>query len=166
VVALAVVGFVVWQRWRWEHTPRRLIVEHQTVSETGPVGVPDPPFVLDHAAELQLSPAETKRVEQLADEYRRQETPLLEAAKRAADAAATELQELQAARKRPNLDQASATAERLRLASGRLSDLRQQTWPKLAGWLTEDQVRRAKAAWAEAHRLTGRPVGDKTGDGG
>ncbi len=166
VVALIIAAFIAWQQWRMRHAPRPLIVEHQTVSDTGPVGVPDPRFVLDRADQLGISPEQRKEVERIAHEYDREERPLLAEADAAMDAAQAELARLQQARKPPVMSEASATGQRVQKASARLADVRFRAWPKLAAVLTDEQERKAQAAWAKAHTLAVPPASPKTRGGG
>ena len=153
IVALVVTGIVLWHNWRWQHSPKPLIVEHQTVSETGPVGVPDPPFVLVRADALKLSATQCEQVRKLTEEYTHTQEPLLAAASAATAEAVVKLDQLKASGKRAKLEATSSEAQGISDASRRLSDLRVGTWPQLAAVLTEGQAQKAKAAWAEAHTL-------------
>jgi len=152
-VALAIAALIAWQQWRLRHAPRPLIVEHQTVRTTGPLGVPDPPFVLSRAAELGLSPQQRGRVLRIAETYRREEAPLESDADKALDAAAAELERLQHTGKPATMGRASARGQAVQDTSAQLADLRFRTWPKLAEVLTDEQQQKAKAAWAKAHTL-------------
>jgi len=165
-VALALAAFIAWQQWRLSHAPRPLIVEHQTVRTTGPVGVPDPPFVLSRASELGLSPEQRTRVLKLAEAYRREEAPLESNADKAMDAAVAELERLQRTAKPATMGRALARGQAVQDTSAQLADLRLRSWPKLAKVLTDEQQRKAKAAWAKAHTLAIPGASEKTRGGG
>jgi hypothetical protein len=151
--ALAIAALILWQRWRWERTPRPVVVEHQTVRETGLVAVPDPPFVLARADALRLSATQRAQVRRLSEEYTRARAPLLARAGAVTADATAKLDQLRESGKPARLDAASPETDAIAQASRSLSEVRVRTWPRLAALLTAEQAKAARAAWAGAHTL-------------
>lgn len=156
------IFLLLWGVWAWyvlQHNGQRpaqesaVIVEHRVVPLSGGavVGVPDPPFVLARADAVGLSTSQRARVKALADAYCRR----AEFLQRSLDEAARKLaQELSgASRKRLSAHVLEQETAPLVALSSQLAALRAEAWVELEGLLTWEQCARAKAAWADAHRL-------------
>jgi len=162
VIALALSAFYVWRRMQPPQIERPVVVQHEGAMEAA--GVPDPPFVLEHAAELGLTEAQHTKVARLAGAYAKGTKEL----RKGLDEAAHAMNEgLGKASDRPasltDIPEASRGVAEL---SGLLAEARAQAWPGLCAVLSEEQQQQAKAAWAKAHTIRPAPPdGAKAGGG-
>jgi len=162
IIALALSVFYVWRRLQPPEVERPVIIQHEGAMAA--TGVPDPPFVLDHAAELGLTEAQRSKVGKLAAEYDRDTEEL----RKALDEAAGEMGEgLGKASGEPApVTDIQESAHGVAELSGLLAEARAQAWPGLCAVLSGEQQQQAKRAWAAAHTIpTAPPDGAKTGGG-
>ena len=151
--ALILAGAYLW----WRHTQLQVqerqpvVVEHQSPSGSGVVGVPEPSFVAQHAAQLGLSKEQTGQVSRVAEQWGKETADLQRRLDTAGAALQARLQH--AARGKLTPADYQAEAALVQALSAQVAALRQANWPRLQAILTPDQQRRAQQAWADAHRL-------------
>ena len=149
VIALGLSVFFVWRRMQPPQVARPVVVQHE--GAIAATGVPDPPFVLERAAELGLSADQKARVRELAGEYTRQTEGLREALSRAGRQTRETLS--QASDKPPTPTDVQEATKGVSELSGLLAEARAGAWTRLERVLKPEQQDRARRAWAEAHTL-------------
>jgi len=149
VIALALAGLFVWRRMQPPEIARPVVIQHE--SAIAATGVPDPPFVLGHAASLALSLEQTGKVRKLADEYTIQTADLRQALDEAGRQAEAKL--TRAAGEPPTPTDVQEASRGVAELSGLLAEKRAEAWTRLQPVLTAQQQEQARQAWAEAHTL-------------
>ncbi len=149
IAALALAGFLAWRRMQPPEVARPVVVQHE--GAIAATGVPDPPFVLEHAEGLGLSADQQAKVRELADQYTAQTASLREALDRTRRDVGEKLD--QAATDPPKPAEVQEAASGVSELSGLLAEARAEAWTGLRQALTAEQQEAAKRAWAEAHTL-------------
>ncbi|MBM3498801.1 MAG: hypothetical protein FJX74_09030 [Armatimonadetes bacterium] len=159
IIALGLCVFLVWRRMQPPEVARPVVIQHE--GAIAATGVPDPPFVLEHAEELGLSDKQRAEVGKLAAEYEAQTASLRSALDEARTAAGKKLDPASAQPPRPtDIQEAAQGVSEL---SSLLAEARAQAWTRLAPTLSGEQQAAAGKAWAEAHALRFAPGSRKGG---
>jgi hypothetical protein len=152
LIALVLSGLLLW----WNHVQgqerrRPVVIAQQIPASGGPVGMPDPAFVLARAPALSLPEATRRQVAGLAQAWQTQTADL----RRRLDRASAALQARLDKAPPGNLTPADfrAEAEQVQSLSAQLAGRRREFWPRLQQVLTPEQQHQAQESWADAHRL-------------
>jgi hypothetical protein len=126
-----------------------VVVQH--AGAIAAAGVPDPPFVLEHARELGVTAAQASRLRKLAADYAAETSALRKSLDDAARGLRSDLGG--STGKSVSLTEVQENSRTVAALSSLLAEARAAAWTHLSALLSAQQQDHAKRLWAEAHTL-------------